>query len=71
MRYVGISVAAEGSIIEPSTSANSAFLPRNWKYAKPNATSALDSVTAIAAAIPTTTLLSVHCRNGSCSSTLA
>jgi len=65
IRYVGTKVTAAGSIMVPRTRPNNALRPRNWKYEKPNATSALDAVTARAADKPTTMLLVSHDSMGS------
>jgi hypothetical protein len=68
-RYTGTIVTAPGSIIVPSTSPNSTLRPRNRKCAKPKATIALDTVTAVAAASPTTMLLNSHSSIGAFSHT--
>jgi hypothetical protein len=57
-------VTAPGSIIVPITEAKSTLRPGKRKYAKPNATIALDTVTAAAAASATTTLLTIQVNTG-------
>ena len=66
-----MSVTAAGSIMVASTRPNSTSRPGKRNLANPNATSALDSVTAVAAATPTTRLLSSQRSSGISSHTVA
>ena len=57
IRNVGIIVTAPGSIIDASTRAKRADLPRKRKYEKPHATIADEMVTVVAASTVTISVL--------------
>ncbi len=69
MRNCGTIVTAPGSIIVASTRPNRIRRPGNRKYAKPNATSALEIDTSAAESSAIARLLPIQPSSGSCSHT--